>query len=202
MLTFNDNELEALDSGVLRLGVFFRLETDPVVRLWLGFGDIVPGINAYDADGAVYRGLGELQNVPAINQLINGAAERVEFVMSGVSGEVLQISQGDDAEAIQGARADVGIGLMGQDWGLLGSLHWMASYVADILSGQQQPARPGDPIIRLVSLSAGTRFTRRRRPSLSYFTEQDQKRRFPGDRACDLVTNYAHNFNKTWPVFS
>ncbi|MGX0963153.1 hypothetical protein AB7M63_003602 [Bradyrhizobium japonicum] len=201
MLTFNDSELEALDSGGAPLGVFFRLETDPVVRLWLGFGDIAPGINAYDSDGAVYRGLGELQNVPAINQLINGAAERVEFVMSGVSGEVLQISQGDDAEAIQGARADVGIGLMGQDWGLLGSLHWMANYVADILSGQQQPARPGDPIIRLVSLSAGTRFTRRRRPSLSYFTEQDQKRRFPGDRACDLVTDYAHGFGKTWPVF-
>lgn len=201
MLTFNDAELAALDSGVFRLGAFFRLSTDPPVRIWLGFGDIKPGVNAYDEDGAIYKGFGEMRSMPAINQLINGAAERVEFVMSGVSGAVLDIAQGADADAIQGASADVGIGLMGADWALLGSLHWMARYTADILTPEQQPAMDGDPIVRTVTLSAGTRFTRRRRPGLSYLTTQDQQRRSPGDKSCDYVPEYVHGFTKTWPVF-
>ena len=39
-MTFSDEELEALEADVFNIGIFFRLDTDPVVRLWLGFGDI------------------------------------------------------------------------------------------------------------------------------------------------------------------
>lgn len=203
MLTFNDAELAALQSGSQRLAVFFRLDTDPAVRLWLGFGNIEPGVNVYDATGAVYQGFGELANIPAFNQLLNGTAARVDFTLSGVSGEVLAIAAAGDADEVKGKRAAVGFGLMDKSWALLGEVHWCVSYVADYLSISQQPS--GDattPVVRTLALSCGTRFTGRRRPAFSYFSDQDQQGRFPGDAFCQQVGQYANGFNKNWPVFT
>lgn len=203
-MDFNDDELAALASGIVRKGIFFRLDIEPdPVRLWLGYGAIEPGVNVYDTEaGATYLGMGELQNVPAVKQLINGAAERVEFTLSGVSGAVLAAANGGDAEAIKGAPATIGFGLFGSTWSqLLGGVHWCGFYVADYLERQQAPADIGGQIVRTVTLSCGSRFTGRRRPAFSYFTDQDQQARHPGDLSCSLTPNYAHGFTKKWPTF-
>jgi hypothetical protein len=202
-MNFNDAELAALDSGVVPIGVFFRLDVAPEpVRLWLGFGDIRPGVNIYDPDGmALYRGLGELQNIPAIRQLLNGAAERVEFSLSGVGGELHAIASGGDSEAVKGRPVTLGFGLMDERWALLGVLHWCAYYVADYLGGSQTVDDATSEVVNVITLSCGTRFTGRRRPGYAYFSDQDQQARFPGDLFCSLAPNYAHGFNKTWPVF-
>lgn len=203
MLIFNEAELAILAAGGgVPIGVFVRLETDPITRVWLGFGNIKPGVNAYDEAGAVYKGLGELRGMPAVNQLLNGAAERIDFIMSGVSGSVFDIAQGDDAEQIQGKSLDVGFAIFGARWKLAGPVHWVSRYIADVLSFNQQPAAPGDPIVRTLTLSSASRFTRRRRPGFSYFTDQDQQGRYPGDLSCSLVVNYAHGFIKQFPVYS
>lgn len=200
-MNFNGAELAALDSSNFRLGVFFRLATDPVVRLWLGFGNIEPGVNAYDLSGALYRGCGELLDVPAFRQLLNGAAERVRFGFSGVSGDVLSIAAGE-ASIVKGKAVAVGVGIMAQGWTLIGEIRWCAFYVADYLSIDQSAAAPGQAVTRSVGLSCGSRFTGRRRPSLSYLSDQDQQARYPGDLFCNLVGNYAHGFSKQWPTFS
>ncbi|MET4197291.1 hypothetical protein ABIA95_000168 [Bradyrhizobium sp. LA8.1] len=201
-MDFNEAELEALDSGVFRIGVFFQLQVDPdPVRLWLGFGNIRPGVNVYDPDGALYKGLGELQNVPAIKQLMNGAAERVEFVVSGVSGDLQEIASGNDAEEVKGRPALVGFALMGADWSMIGPVHWCAYYVADYMGGSLSVDDQSSQQISQISLSCGTRFTGRRRPAFAYWSDPDQQARFPGDKFCSIAKSYAHGFNKTWPVF-
>lgn len=199
-MNFNDAELAALQSGVQNIGVFFRLDTDPVVRLWLGVFDIEPGVNVYDAEGARYAGFGELRDVPAFKQLLNGAAERVEFVLSGVSGEVLQKAL-DDADEVKGKRVATGFALLDASFALLGPVHWTARYIADFLAREQQSAETASSIVRTVRLSCGTRFTGRRRPAYSYFSDQDQQARFSGDLFCNLAATYAHGFQKSWPVF-
>jgi hypothetical protein len=202
-MNFSDAELDALASGVMRIGVFFRLDVEPnPVRLWLGFGDIEPGINVLDLSGATYSGFGQLQNIPAIKQLLNGTAERVGFTLSGVSGDLLTIASGDDSDAVKGKATAVGFALMGATWALIGPVHWCAFYVADFISTDQQPGDATSPIVRTITLSCGTRFTGRRRPSFAYFSNQDQQARFPGDKFCSLTPQYAHGFNKNWPVFS
>jgi len=201
MLTFTEDELEALRSRNHRIGVFFRLDTDPVVRLWLGFGNIAPGVNVYDPTGAIYRGLGELRNVPAFTQLLNGAAERVECTLSGVSGEALEIASGDDAEQVKSKPAALGFALMDTRWALIGPVHWMSYYIADFLAIDQAPADALTPITRTITLSCSSRFTGLLRPALSYFSDRDQQARFPGDLFCSLVGQYAHGFDKNWPVF-
>lgn len=202
MFSFNDTELAALESGIVSLGIFFRLDTSPPVRLWLGFGNIEPGVNVYDPSGATYAGFGELREIPALRQLLNGTAERVEFILSGVSGEILSIASGDDSDEVKNKSAALGFGLMTEQWAMMGSVHWCANYIADVLSINQQPSDGLNPIVRTISLSVGSRFTGRRRPSLSYLSDADQQARFPGDLFCSLVGNYAHGFNKQFPVFT
>jgi hypothetical protein len=200
-VTFNDDELAALAGDTHNIGVFFRLGTTPPVRIWLGFGAIEPGVNVFDPEGAQYLGYGEIRDVPEWSQLINGAAERVEFTISGVSGGVLTIASGDDAEQVKGKPATVGFALMNARWALLGPVHWLAYYVADFLGGDQPVASPTSSVTRTLTLSCGTRFTGRRRPSFSYFSDADQQARFPGDAFCSLAASYAHGYNKNWPTF-
>jgi len=201
-MILNGAELAALASGAYRIGVFFRLETDPMVRLWLGAGNIAPGINAYDLTGALYNGFGAIQNVPAFKQLINGKAERVDFTVSGVSGEILGIASGGDSEQVKGKRAAVGFALMDTGWSLLGAVKWCANYTADYLAIQQPVTDdPMAPTVRTVTLSCGTLMTGRRRPSFAYFTNQDQAGRYHGDRFCERTAIYATGFSKAWPTF-
>lgn len=201
-MNLNAAELAVLESGMQRIGVFFRLATTPVVRLWLGIGNIEAGVNVFDATGATYQGFGEIQNVPEFNQMINGAASRVEFSLSGVSGDVLALASGDDAEDVKGKDVAVGLGVFSPSWALLGSVKWFANYTADYLSVQQSPTDdPATPIVRTVTLSCGSLMTGRRRPSFAYLSHQDQYARSPGDYFCSLVGQYAHGFNKAWPVF-
>lgn len=201
-MNLNDAELAVLKSGMQRIGIFFRLDTDPVVRLWLGFGKIEPGVNTLDLTGATYHGFGEITNIPEVNQMINGAANRVEFTLSGVDGDVLAIASGDDAEDVKGKEVAVGLAIMGSSWELLGAIKWFGNYTADYLAVEQAPTdNPDDPIVRTIKLSCGSLMTGRRRPSISYFSNQDQQARYPGDLFCSLVTQYAHGFNKAWPVF-
>lgn len=201
-MILSDIEISTLESGLVRVGYFFRLETAPVVRLWLGAGDIKPGVNVLDDDGATYTGFGEISAIPELSQLINGAAERIEFTVSGVSGDILKIASGGDAQQVKGKRASVGFALFGTDWQLLGSIKWIRTYIADFLSIQQALTDdPTQPIMRTISLSCGSLLTARRRPSLSYFTNQDQLARHPGDYFCERTPVYANQFNKEWPVF-
>lgn len=200
-MNLNAAELAVLESGQQRIGVFFRLETDPIVRIWLGVGNIEPGVNVYDLTGANYNGFGEIQNVPAFNQLVNGKAARVDFTVSGVSGDILEIASGGDSEQVKGKRVAVGLGIMGADWELLGAVHWCANYVADYLAIAQNADDAFGSVVRTVTLSCGTIMTGRRRPSYSYFSNQDQLARYPGDRFCERTPLYATGFNKAWPTF-
>ncbi|MGL3208685.1 hypothetical protein [Bradyrhizobium sp. BR 1433] len=203
MFDFNDAELEALDSGVYSKGIFFRLDTDPAVRLWLGFGDIKPGVNVFDPDGALYQGFGAVRDIPVISQLINGTAERQEFTLSGVDDSILALATGDDADRVKGKAATLGFALMDERWRLLGGLHWCAFYTADYLTINRPVVDGKDsPIVQTVTLSVGTRFTARRRPTASYWSDADQQTRWPGDLSCSHVVEYTHGFNKPWPVFS
>ena len=201
-MILTSEERAELAAGQQNIGIFWRLDTDTPVLLWLGFGNIEPGINVLDDTGETYHGFGEIASIPAVNQMINGAAERVDFVLSGVQGEVLQIAAQHDAERVKGKRVVVGFAVMNSAWHLVGPIHWIRFYTADYLALQQAPTRdPKDPVIRTLTLSCGSLMTARRRPFLSYFTDQDQQRRFPGDRFCERTPLYGAGFNKTWPRY-
>lgn len=200
-MEFTEAELSVLESGTQRLGLFFYLATTPAVRIWLGVGDIEPGTNAIDLTGQTYTGFGSLRDIPEFQQLLNGQAERIEFTLSGVSADILAIASAEDAPNVKGKDCALGFGLLSDDWSsLLAEIHWIRKYRADFLSVRQELSEDDEnPIIRTVALSVGSRHTGRRRPALSFFTNQDQQRRSPDDKFCERTPLYSQEVTKRWP---
>src|SRR3990172_760179 len=97
MLTLSQDEIETLDSDTQRIGIFFRMATDPVCRFWLGIGDFNAAAHAYDANEETYQGLGLLLDVPALQQLINGVAERLVLRVDGISEKTAVLASADSS---------------------------------------------------------------------------------------------------------
>src|SRR5262249_26041260 len=161
-----------------------------------GVGDIQPGINAYDATNETYSGLGQLIDVPVLQQLINGIADRVSFHVSGVSAATSALASAE-ADVVKNKSVAVGICLFGGDWQQLGVPIWLWRGSADFVTRQQQS--DGKITTRVIELSVGTLFTIRRRRGFSYLTNADQKGRFPTDRFCERVALLTQ-FDKVWPT--
>lgn len=196
-MSYTAAEIAALDSGLQRIGVFFRMATSPVVALWLGHGDIEPGVDALDETGRTYKGFGKLVDVPPMRQLLNGTFERVEFSLSGVDQATLDAAATDE---VRDAETSLGIGIMDADWALLGPIHWRATYYADYMSRHVQGAsEPGGQATRVVSLSVSSIMSGRKRARFSYLTDAHQKAISPGDKACEHTINLQQGVDKPWP---
>lgn len=203
--TYNDDELAELRAGLPRFGAFFRLEADPVVRLWLGVGGIKPGVNALDVSADVeYRGMGEMIDVPAFQQLCDGSTQRVEFTISDIpptAFEDIGAQLADQQAAIAGAPVAAGIGIMGYRWQLLGPIRWQWDGFADYLSARRSGGSgPSDPAMWTLRLCCGDWLSGRRRAGLSYWTDQDQQRRYPGDKFCERTVLLTET-RKVWPDY-
>jgi hypothetical protein len=198
-LALSAAEIDALNSDTQRIGVFFRMATNPVSRLWLGVGDCKVDINALDASAQIYSGCGQLRDVPAFQQLINGVAERLTFYVSGVSKDTLALAS-TAAPGVKDTPIAIGIGFFDAAWQQLGVPKWLWSGHADFVTLNQQSDKSGNGITRVIELSVGSLFTGRRRRGLSYLTDKDQQTRHPGDRFCERTVVYSQ-FEKVWPVF-
>lgn len=210
MPNFNEAELQALDDGNPLFGLFLRLECDPVVRMWLGIANIKPGVNALDATGAVYRGFGELVDMPAFQQLADGTAERIEFAINGIPnavfGDIAPVIS-EQQEAIAGAPLSAGYAMFDDRWRMLGSVHWSWDGVADYLKVEKAVVSGDEPETWAMKLSAGGWLTGKRRPGRSYFVHSDQASRafelnpsLVTDRFCERTTRY-QDYEKRWPNF-
>ena len=192
-------QAEAMAAPGTDLAYFFRMATDPVVRVWSGAGDFPVPPDAIEPGGAVYKGAGTLTGFPAVGALINGTAERVTFSLSGVASDVMQMA---DSEAAEVRNKTVSIGLLPLDADLqpIGTVLWFRSYEADVLSIDKSSDKDGK-MVRTVSLSVGSCFTARRRPLISNWTNADQQRRSPDDRFCERTPRYSQGTLVTWPRF-
>jgi len=189
---------QALASNAPRLGIFLRLHIDPIARLWLGVGHARVGIDATDGTGAIYKGLGEILDLPAFTQLINGSADKVEFSLNGVSQDIVQMAS-SEADDVKGVALLVGLGCFDHDWQLIASPTWLRRFTCDYISVQQ--TQDLGSTVRTVTLHARTFLTGRRRPTLSYWTDYEQTLAHPGDRICQRTVLYTGETQKKWPRF-
>jgi hypothetical protein len=189
----------ALGGGNPRIGLFFRLgitmSDGESFRMWLGIGDCLAGIDTEDGDGAIYKGMGEITNVPAFTQMINGTAERVTFQLSAVPRRAVELASGEAGD-VKGAALSVGLGVFDAEWQLIEQPIWLRRFIVDYMTLQRQQST-AEPVYT-ISLSARSVFTGRRRPGLTYFTDEEQQRRSPGDRFCEHARRYSEDA-KAWP---
>jgi hypothetical protein len=187
-----------LDRGQQRIGIFFRLEVEPVQRLWTGVGLVA--IDDAIGGEVTYRGFGELSNVPALTQLVNGVADRIDFIVTGVGVSAAAITaaagEGDD---VRGSRVDIGLGFFDDDLQFVG-LIWLYQGDADLLTTALSTS-PGQGIARTIKLSVGSAMTGRRRSHQSVFSDFDQQGFSPGDRFCERIRRYSEGVAQEWPRY-
>jgi hypothetical protein len=190
-----------LEGGALRPAILLRIATDPVIRLAsIAVRDVTIPTDAVETEmGAIYQSMGLLTDVPAINQMLNGDAERVEFGLSGVAvtGEIAALASGE-ADAIRGVAVNLGFFLFDANWQKATPVAWLADYEADSLSIERTGDAQG--ATRTMKLSCGSVMSGRRKPAISYFTDPDQRRRSADDAFFGFVRGYFAGTTKVWPV--
>ena len=171
-----------------RYSIFFLMETtEGPVRAWLGAGDYDLPADEVDATGGTYLGIGLVGEVPALRQLVGGAAERVEFSLNGAD-EITFALADQDADQVRNAQVYVGVIFFDEDWQPVAPVSWLWEGVADMPAIERDGS--GGTVSRRVTLSVGSAFTDRVRPVLGFYTPPDQKRRSPTDTFCDRVPAY------------
>ena len=182
-------ERARLKGETVRMALLFRMETDPVERVWSGIGDFTIPPDLIEPSGATYSGIGQMISVPSFQQLINGQAERLEFEIASVSQEIVALAR-SEAITVQGAPVQLGFCVLDEGLQQITPTAWIWDGVADVVT----PKAQGD--IRTITLSVGSLFTGRRRGSLSYWTDAQQQQRSPGDKACSNVAGYTAETTK------
>lgn len=157
----------------------FRLECDPPAYMWSGVGDLVVPGDAIVSGTTTYLGGGEWVDLPEVQQLINGTADRVEFTASGVDEETIRLAL-EDRASVDGATVRIGTVPMDANYQLSGPVDWEWEGVADVVTVDSTSNENGDRI-RSVTLSVGSADTARSRSQLTLFTDADQRRRSPDD---------------------
>lgn len=164
--------------AIYRRSILFRLAADPIGRFWSGHGDLPVEPDYVDPEGATYLGLGALIDVPALKTLINGVADRVDFVLSGVTAQTLRYAV-EDAPSVKDALVLIGEQDFDDDWQAGGAPRWVWRGYADILATSSSDTGQGRQ--RTISLSVRSADTFRSNPQPSYYTNQEQQRRSPTD---------------------
>jgi hypothetical protein len=198
MSQLSPEAIEILEASAVRYDMLMLAKSEGTwIRLWTGAGDFVATADAVDTTGGRYLGLGILSGVPALNQLINGVAERLEFTMSGIDELTLNLA---DAEAATVRRADtyIGMQLFDDDYQRVDGIYWLWHGKADTPKTASEMSEDGIEI-RTMTLSVGSPFVIRRRPGLSYFNGIDQRAISPTDAICDRVTLYTQETTIRWP---
>lgn len=178
------------------LAVRLYVESDPPLRAWLGVGDFNFPADAIDSGGGIYSGVGELVNLPVLSQLINGTADRVEFVLAGVSAEILDLVDAD-ANQVRYKRCFLGLTALDADGSVASTHLWLWDGRVDAVRvawDEGEAAR-----VRTIALSVGDAMTGRSRAPLAFYTGPDQRRRSPDDAFCDRSGIYTQGSTVKWP---
>lgn len=168
----------------VRESYLLKIDTPDPARIWSGVGNLEIPADAVEPAPAIYLGAGELLSVPDFQQLINGVAERLEFVVSGVSDETIRFAL-EEAPDVKNAAIYVGRIDFDEDWQQLGPVEWEATFRADCLTVDSDSS--GGRRVRTIRLSVGTDDTGRTYAPVSFFTDADQRMRSPTDAIFDHV---------------
>lgn len=197
---FADATIAAFKAS-FNLGVFFRLGTSPALHMSFSVNDIPIQMPGLDAVGTVYQGGGRLQNIPALELMVNGLSSKVSFTLNGVDSTLAQMML-DSAPEVLGAPVTVGICPMDQYFQPVGAITAMwtgtAEYVSEEITVERDIAKPQTQSLALIA-SAGD--TSRAFSSFLTFTDAAHRAIFATDSFFDRVSRQVVGYRVTWPRF-
>lgn len=161
-----------------RESIVAYIACSPPALLWSGIGPLALPADIVLPVPMIALGGGELVNIPDFQQLINGTAERIDFTVSGVDDETLRLAT-EDAPSVIGAAVHVGSVQFDAQW-QAAAVEWEATFEARSLSVGRGATRGGNPQ-RSITLTIVAGETVRSRAPNAFFTDADQRRKYPTD---------------------
>jgi len=148
-----------------------RLAFDSGVQtLWSGRGDLA-------WNGEVYRGVGDMGAVSAIEEGVEQRAFGVRMTLSGIPVNLLSIALQED---VQGRRAEVWLGFLDDNYALVAD-------PALLFRGRMDAMDASLGAAATITLTAENRLADWNRPRVRRYTDAEQQARFPGDKGLEFV---------------
>jgi hypothetical protein len=157
--------------------LLLRIGTDPVARICSGAAPIIIPADSVEDAPAKYLGGGTLVEIPELEQVINGTAQRISITVSGVSQEAVRLFA-DESDSLKGATVHIGIAYQDDDWQVT-EVEWLAELRCDF------PTATGSRSSRSISISIGSDDTDRSKAPGNYRTAAGQRRKSPTDQFYD-----------------
>jgi hypothetical protein len=197
--------------GSYNVGYFFRLDTTPALHLWWGVTDIavvdwnqetidVSGGKNFSIGGRTYIGAGIIIEPPdSFEVLMNGAADRIDFSMSGVDPDRVA-DMAETAPSVVGKDVMFGFCILDERWQPTHGIISVWGGTADAWEDEfTAPSKIGDAASATIRLITTSGSVARSASSLSVWTDHAQKRVSATDRFCERVSLYYQTRRVVWP---
>ena len=160
------------------------------VEVLFGSGPVrlVNGLSPILIEGAEYQPVGILGGVSVIAEKAELSSAGISLALSAIPPDVVAIAM---AEPYQGRRVTVWEVILDLDTGLV-----VQAEIAFRGRANQMNIELGEQAT--IELTADDRLVDMDRPNVSRYTDEDQKRRFPGDRGFEFVAATADK-DVVWP---
>ncbi|MES0168252.1 hypothetical protein NKJ87_20055 [Mesorhizobium sp. M0027] len=182
------------------LGIFFRLETDPGLRIWVGVNDIPAGFDSIDPEGTVYLGGGRLLNIPTLEVLVNGQSSSVEFGIAGIDPSTAQ-KVVDTMPDVRGKDLKIGFTTLDQYYQPMSSIVALWTGTASHPTEASPPVTGGENKKTNLSLAVVSGTNTRSRASQVLWTPAHQKAVYPTDEFCSNIARLGRGVAPAWPTY-
>ena len=182
------------------LAIFFRLDTDPALHIWMGINDIPSGFDSMDEDGTVYLGGGRLLNVPTLEVLVNGQSDSVEFGIAGIDPATAQ-KLVDTMPPLRGKDVRIGLTTLDDHYQPTASPVAIWGGTASHMTETSETVTGTENATTALSLATISGNNTRSRPSASLWSSVHQKALHPTDKFCDGTARLARGVAPAWPSY-
>jgi hypothetical protein len=166
---------------------FFDFVDEPM-RLWDGVGVI-------DIDGYEWQGSGQMGSISPIKLSENDTGDKLEFGLSGVTPTIVALAQQSEAR-VRGRSVWLYLQTLSTETlQPVGAKRFLTRMVMDRLAYKAH-----GPSDRTVRLTSETIWTSRNSAAYSFWSDRDQKARYPGDRGAEFIPKLVH-YKAPWPTF-
>jgi hypothetical protein len=187
--------------GNYNLGIFFRLGTTPALHLAFGVNDVPITVPVLDSVGTIYQGAGRFLDIPTLEVLINGIADKVTFSLYGIDPSVAALVL-DSTPEVLGALVTIGIAPLDARWQPLSQIIGLWSGTADFIAEEMKPeSDPTKSRVQSIMLTTSSGDTSRALPNLITYSDATQKTLYPTDRFFERTVRYIQGYLVSWPRF-
>lgn len=168
------------------LGVKFEFASE-TIRCWTGRGTFTA------ADNTEWLGLGEVASIDGVQASAIVSIEPVTITLSGLDPELMALTRAQASE-IRGKRCGVYILCFDENWQPLDDPYLVELYLME----RAQLAVDGEARTMSITVTAEPLFYTKNVPLTSYMTDQDQQRKYPGDKVFERVALLAGRQTVLW----